>query len=118
MHHILESAMIQSQQVWLPSLHEPVKFSAFVSKQNNDKKLIAYCEEESIPQLTSLLDVKDKSRILLIGPEGDFTKEEINDAVKNNYQAVSFGKNRLRSETATYRHREPRTESARRPVRH
>ena len=96
---ILISAMLQSQQCWLPILHEPQEFNNQTIKQfNYQLKFIAHCEEGLKPQLTNKLI--NGSYIILIGPEGDFTKDEIELALQNNFIPVSFGETRLRSETA------------------
>ena len=107
MNGILISAMLQSQQTWLPVLHEPVKFENLYHDSNrqtqfeNAQKFIAHCEDESNKvQLTSKLLNSSTSRLILIGPEGDFTKEEINLALENNFTPVALGNTRLRTETA------------------
>ena len=101
---ILMSAMLQSQQAWLPVLHEPVKFEKFVKQNTFANKFIAHCEEQN---KTSLKDIIGKSTAqlinqstILIGPEGDFTKEEIELAMQNNFTPVALGNTRLRTETA------------------
>lgn len=98
---ILISAMLQSQQTYLPLLHEPVKFGDAVSKANQQQKFIAHCEDENskVP-LTSKLLTPSTATLILIGPEGDFTKEEIALALKNNFSPVALGDTRLRTETA------------------
>jgi 16S rRNA (uracil1498-N3)-methyltransferase len=101
MNGILISAMLQSQQTWLPVLHEPVKFNDCVSKATQQQKFIAHCEDENNKvQLTSTLLNPSTSKLILIGPEGDFTKEEIELALKNNFIPVALGNTRLRTETA------------------
>lgn len=102
MQGILISAMLQSQQTWLPVLHEPVKFENFIkTKFDNTKKMIAHCEEENDKQqLTSQLLNLSTSKLICIGPEGDFTKEEIEFALQNNFIPVALGNTRLRTETA------------------
>lgn len=98
MQQILIAAMLQSQQSWLPVLHEPVKFNAFVSGATQTQKLIAHCEEN---RKTSLANIKtENSSLLLIGPEGDFTSQEITWALDNGFEPVSLGNTRLRTETA------------------
>jgi len=98
MQQILISAMLQSQQSWLPALHEPVKFNTLIQHHASTQKLIAHCEEDvKIPiQSISLSD----SVLMLIGPEGDFTPAEIESALAHSYQPVSMGNTRLRTETA------------------
>jgi 16S rRNA (uracil1498-N3)-methyltransferase len=99
MNSILISAMLQSQQSWLPETSEPVKFSEVVKNENYDQKFIAHCLDEEKNELKNVSE-KNSSKIILIGPEGDFTSEEIENAIAENYLAVSLGETRLRTETA------------------
>src|SRR6186713_1060276 len=94
------SAMLQSQQTWLPVLHEPKKFNHLVIEQFDDQqKFIAHCEE--LGQKNNLSTFQSLSHsTILIGPEGDFTKQEIELALQNNFVPVSLGETRLRTETA------------------
>ena len=95
------SAMLQSQQCWLPELHELVQFEGLIIWEfNNYQKLIAHCIEENKQPLDHHLISKSSNRLILIGPEGDFTQNEINLALENNFIPVSLGKTRLRTETA------------------
>ena len=95
------SAMLQSQQVWLPELHEPVRFEDLViSEFENYQNLIAHCREDEKQVLNHQLISKSSNQIILIGPEGDFTPKEINLALENNFIPVSLGQTRLRTETA------------------
>ena len=96
---ILISAMLQSQQSWLPELSEPVKISEVIKKENYEQKFIAHCVNDEKKELKSLVS-DSASKIILIGPEGDFTEEEIQTAIQQNYIPVSLGKTRLRTETA------------------
>lgn len=98
---ILISAMLQSQQTWLPVLHEPTKFMDAVSITLQQQKFIAHCEDENnkVP-LTSSVTIPSASKLIFIGPEGDFTKEEIGVALKKNFTPVTLGNTRLRTETA------------------
>jgi 16S rRNA (uracil1498-N3)-methyltransferase len=96
---ILISAMLQSKQAWLPELQEPVLYQDVIKKNAAANKFIAHCDDDTTKiQLASLK--KSSSSIILIGPEGDFTNEEIALAQSNHYTAVSLGNNRLRTETA------------------
>lgn len=98
MQHILVSAMLQSQQVWMPALSEPIAFEKIMELEAS-QKFIAHC----LPSEKHLLDEQTLSegrRVLLIGPEGDFTPEEIELALNKNFLPVSLGENRLRTETA------------------
>jgi 16S rRNA (uracil1498-N3)-methyltransferase len=98
LHNILVSAMLQSQQCWMPRLLEPVNFDKAVTTSTFDQKFIAHCLEHQKQSLTSLL--QKGSAIILIGPEGDFTQKEIDLALGNGFKPVSLGKTRLRTETA------------------
>ncbi len=98
MKNILISAMLQSQQGWLPTLHEPTKFKEIIKSSNHPQKYIAHCIEQEKKQLVN--PSINESSIILIGPEGDFTKDEIESAKQNNFLPVSLGETRLRTETA------------------
>jgi len=95
---ILISAMLQSQQSWLPEISEPVKFSDII-KESYEQRFIAHCLPEQKKELKDA-PIKPGSKIILIGPEGDFTEEEIELAIAKNYLPVSLGQTRLRTETA------------------
>ena len=95
---ILVSAMLQSQQVWKPLLHAPVSFNELVQQPFNGVKMIAHCEPGNKQPLSGL--PKAGSQMILIGPEGDFTIEEIRFAIANECIPVSLGNTRLRTETA------------------
>ncbi|GAC1417622.1 MAG: 16S rRNA (uracil(1498)-N(3))-methyltransferase [Flavisolibacter sp.] len=97
MHHIMVSALLQSQQCWLPDLSHPIDFSEVVTKKVYKNKYLAHCMEE---QKRALPSNDTEPSIVLIGPEGDFSKEEIDLALEQGYQAISLGLTRLRSETA------------------
>jgi 16S rRNA (uracil1498-N3)-methyltransferase len=98
---ILISAMLQSQQCWLPVLQEPVQFYDFVIEEDDDRnKFVAHCEEESKQPLMGSVIEPFIDKLILIGPEGDFTKEEIAHSIINNFIPVSLGNTRLRAETA------------------
>ncbi len=98
---IIISAMIQSRQLWLPELSETVGLDELLrSHDNYDQKFIAHCLEEKKRDLKNTLIDKTKSRIILIGPEGDFVEEEIRNAIQINYVPVALGSTRLRTETA------------------
>jgi 16S rRNA (uracil1498-N3)-methyltransferase len=98
MNNILISAMLQSQQYWLPKLHEPQTFDKVLMSSIIEKKLIAHCENE---QKQDVKDYSNSSSIqILIGPEGDFSPQEISVALEQNYLPVTLGQTRLRTETA------------------
>ena len=97
---ILVSAMLQSQQCWLPVLHEPTKFNSLIQSSSHQQKFIAHCMDDAKRNLADLNNESLSSKIILIGPEGDFTPEEIDLALQNHFSAVSLGETRLRTETA------------------
>lgn len=96
---ILQSAMKQSLQFYLPKLNEPVAYNTFVKQQHDGQLFIAHCEETDKKLLKTELQPKQKVTIL-IGPEGDFSTKEIELALAQKYVPVSLGNTRLRTETA------------------
>jgi 16S rRNA (uracil1498-N3)-methyltransferase len=102
MKQICISAMLQSQQTWLPVLHEPLKYIEYIKTNENinSKKLIAHCDEGNKQTIANLQTGTFSQWQIAIGPEGDFTKEEIELAKQNGFISVSLGNTRLRSETA------------------
>ena len=96
---IMISAMLQSQQCWLPQLHQPTDFR-IITDLDYQQKFIAHCEEKEKKSLTENILLKNASRIILIGPEGDFTPVEIEQAITKDFIPVTLGETRLRSETA------------------
>ena len=100
MNGILISAMLQSQQAWLPVLHEPVRFDDLMMRQFDDcKKYIAHCLPVEKKTLNHQI-TKSPNQLIIIGPEGDFTTSEIEQALHNDFAAVALGETRLRTETA------------------
>ena len=94
---ILISSLKQSLQYHLPKLNKATSFKDFILKNKNG--MIAHCNEgEKITIPKALKIVKNKA--IIIGPEGDFSFDEINFAKENNYNEVTLGSNRLRAETA------------------
>ncbi len=87
MNAICISAMLQSQQCWLPVLQEPVEFGKVVSQLSPVQKFIAHCDDSSNKNNLSTFQPFNSSTIL-IGPEGDFTPKEIELALQNSYQPV------------------------------
>lgn len=98
MQNILQSAMIQSKQAWLPDLMAPLSYSTFLSTYAATQKLIAHCELSKKDSIKSIVPGNDC--ILLIGPEGDFTPAEIEQAISHHYTPIHLGPTRLRTETA------------------
>jgi 16S rRNA (uracil1498-N3)-methyltransferase len=100
MQGICISAMLQSQQVWLPVLHEPIPFKQVIEEAKQEQKFIAHCMPGEKGNLAGLVNKELSSRIILIGPEGDFTREEADLAIQYQFSPVALGETRLRSETA------------------
>lgn len=95
------SAMLQSQQTWLPILQEPVRFEDLIIwKLENSQKLIAHCLEDNKQTLNNHLISKSSNQLIIVGPEGDFTESEIELALQQSFIPVSLGETRLRTETA------------------
>lgn len=99
MQSIAISAMLQSRQTWLPEISVPVTFTAVIQQHRYKQKFIAHCEGNEKRNLQEVIQ-KETPSIILIGPEGDFTREEIEEASQNGFVAVSLGNTRLRTETA------------------
>lgn len=95
---IITSALLQSQQSWMPLLHEPAAFNQVLASRTDAHKFIAHCLPQEKTELASVAG--NQSSIILIGPEGDFTPEEIEAAIANGYRPVALGNTRLRTETA------------------
>jgi 16S rRNA (uracil1498-N3)-methyltransferase len=98
---ILVSALLQSQQYYLPVLHEATPVKELLIKYSNvPQKLLGHCITgyERKPLAEMLKPALET--VILIGPEGDFTEEEVNLCMENGYKGVSMGMQRLRTETA------------------
>lgn len=96
---ILQSAMKQSLNCYLPILNEPIHFKDFIKQDYQGQRFIAHCEETDRKSLKNLLLSKNEITIL-IGPEGDFSVKEIEMAIHNKFIPVTLGETRLRTETA------------------
>lgn len=99
---IVVSAMKQSQKGLLPAIHEMEPFPAFVHRmgeQFKGQKFIAHCYEGAKPSLHSVVK-KGEDALVLVGPEGDFSIDEVRMAEAAGFCPVSLGKSRLRTETA------------------
>ena len=97
---VLVSAMLQSQQCWLPVLDSPQPFSYLAHlKETASNCCIAYCGAVSKIPLAAWKILPGAS-LVCIGPEGDFTADEQAEAAANGFTTVSLGTTRLRTETA------------------
>jgi 16S rRNA (uracil1498-N3)-methyltransferase len=100
---IMVSAVKQSHKAWATQLNEIVNFDTFIKQPREGHQYIAHCYEE-VPR-TYLFDELQKIAVsddttVLIGPEGDFSIDEVRQAVAEGYISVHLGKSRLRTETA------------------
>lgn len=95
---ITVSAMKQSLKVYKPFVSELIDFKTFLKEINSfDQKLLAHFTDDSI----DISEINLSKKILVcIGPEGDFSEEELDLAYKNGFENITLGKNRLRTETA------------------
>ena len=96
---ILVSAMKQSLKAYLPKLNGITRFSEFVANAKTENRYIAHCYDNEKPHLKNILE-KGKDLLVLIGPEGDFSIEEVETVKENGFQEISLGAARLRTETA------------------
>jgi len=94
---ILISSIKQSLKFYKPKLNEPSNFSDFIKEKLEGDKLIAHCLKTEKNKINKS---NQKKYIILIGPEGDFTENEITNALKNGFKATTLGNSRLRTETA------------------
>jgi 16S rRNA (uracil1498-N3)-methyltransferase len=91
--------MKQSLKAYLPKLNEPADLKNFLSKDFTGQKFIGYCESGEEDELHKVYK-RGANALILIGPEGDFSHEEIALAKKQGFIPISVGKSRLRTETA------------------
>lgn len=96
---VIQSAMKQSLQTYLPKLNPLTTYQDFLAKTSGELKFIAHCENDEKEELKRRVGA-DKDLVILIGPEGDFSSNEISFAYEKGFTPVSLGRNRLRTETA------------------
>jgi len=95
---IIVGAMKQSGRLWMPVMDDLVKIKDVIESTPTQHKLIAHCHEGD--KLNPIQLKKEKNSIILIGPEGGFSSEEVEFALQNQFKEISLGEYRLRSETA------------------
>lgn len=93
------SAMKQSLKAWLPEITGVQKLKEAIRHFNEEQKFIAFVDPSNPEHLKNLAAVGGRY-VVLIGPEGDFSTEELNLAVGSGFRKVSLGRSRLRTETA------------------
>ena len=96
---IILSAAKQSLTPYLPRLNPLTDFSTFINNAREDTRFIAHCYNEDKRELRREIQ-QGKSCLILIGPEGDFSQEEVQTALQHGFVPVSLGNSRLRTETA------------------
>lgn len=96
---IVVSAVKQSIKAYMPKINPMISFNQFVTQQFSGQKFIAHCNSWELPLLKSNI-TSGQNITLMIGPEGDFSPNEVNFAQQNGYKGISLGKSRLRTETA------------------
>lgn len=97
---IIQSAMKQSLQTYLPIFNEPITLKDFLQKNHFGNLYIAHCEDDKDKVLLKNSIPTNENYVLLVGPEGDFSVNEIKLALEKGYKPVSLGHTRLRTETA------------------
>ncbi len=96
---IITAAMKQSIKAWHPVLNEPSALSKLIAAPFEGQKFIAHCETGTKLALNESLEAEGRY-LILVGPEGDFTPKEIDEALNNGFNAITLGNSRLRTETA------------------
>lgn len=96
---VVISAIKQSGSLWRPLINELSDFDSFIGQQFKGDKFIAHCHSGNEPHLKDLVE-RGNNTLVLIGPEGDFTIEEVKRAEAMGFKAISLGPKRLRTETA------------------
>lgn len=97
---VITSAVKQSIKAYHPKLNDAISFDAFLKEPFDGDKLIAHCIDNGEKQYISKLVAPHQKYLILIGPEGDFTPDEVNLALNKGFKALTLGDNRLRTETA------------------
>ncbi|MEK6155398.1 16S rRNA (uracil(1498)-N(3))-methyltransferase [Flavobacteriaceae bacterium 3-367] len=99
MEKVIQSAMKQSLQAYLPKLNDLIPYKDYMAVPHEGLLFIAHCAEGEKMEFKRRV-APDKDITILIGPEGDFSAGEIEEAVEKDFLPVSLGQNRLRTETA------------------
>jgi 16S rRNA (uracil1498-N3)-methyltransferase len=99
MNKVVISAMKQSLKYHLPIINEAISFNQFMAKEHHSQNFICYGESAPSHNLSTFKTNKTHN-LFLIGPEGDFTPSEIENALKKGYRPLNLGNSRLRTETA------------------
>lgn len=100
LYKVVTSAVKQSLQAYHPIVHPQISLSAFLKQNNESVKMIAHCLDNESRQFISDVAKPGEHYTILIGPEGDFTTNEIEMALTIGYKPLTLGNTRLRTETA------------------
>ena len=98
--NLITSAMKQSLKAFRPLLHDPMQFSDFISSTQSGIRMISTCGDTIRRSKIDAVYARNQDAVILIGPEGDFSQEEVDLAVSKGYKPVHLGRSRLRTETA------------------
>jgi len=96
---IITSAIKQSIKAYHPVLNEPEPLAKLLSRTFDGQRFIAHCDAGEKFNLRDVIIPQGKY-LILIGPEGDFTPKEVEEALNNDFKAITLGESRLRTETA------------------
>lgn len=96
---IVTSAIKQSIKAYHPVLHAALGYNELIAEPFEGQKFIAHCDQTQKGNLKDML-IPGGRYLILIGPEGDFTSDEIDGALQNGFRAITLGESRLRTETA------------------
>ena len=105
---VVVAAVKQSRKAWMPVVNDMIPFKDFIRQPRSGRKFIAHCyneiERPDLFEIISKEDVKstEEDITILIGPEGDFSIDEVRLAIDNGYESISLGTSRLRTETASH----------------
>ena len=95
---IVVSAVKQSRKPWKPIVNEMIPFKDFISMPREGRKFIAHCyQEREKHDLFDIINKEKENVTILVGPEGDFSIEEVRLAIENGYESISLGQSRLRT---------------------
>lgn len=98
---IVVSAMKQSRKAWKPEVSDMISFKDFVTQPRDGRKYICHCYNEiERKDFFSEIQKHDENITVMVGPEGDFSIDEVRMAMENGYESVTLGNSRLRTETA------------------
>lgn len=98
---VITAAVKQSLKSYHPVLNTPIKLKDFLARVKEEEKYIAHLIDEDQQSLKQLYQ-ESKDVCILIGPEGDFSKTEVRQAIESGFKAVRMGNERLRTETAAF----------------